>query len=69
VTGKVKRETNKIQIIGSLFHLSISACFGHHYTHLQEYKFVYYRIWCSALVVLALVVCSLRINLYVCAVN
>ena len=54
---KVKRETNKMQLIWSLFQLSISTCFGHHYAHLQENKVVYYCIWCSALVVLAVVVC------------
>ena len=37
---------------------SVSTCFGHHYAHHQESKTVYYHIWCSALVVLAVVVCS-----------
>jgi len=37
---------------------SISTCFGHYYAHHQEIKTVCYCIWCSALVVLAVVVCS-----------
>jgi len=32
--------------------------FGHHYAHRQENKSVHCRIWCSALVVLAVVVWS-----------
>jgi len=40
------------------YQTSISACFGHHYAHHQENKTVYYRIWCSVLVVLAVVVWS-----------
>jgi len=36
----------------------ISTCFGHHYAHHQEIKAVYYCIWCSALVVLSVVVWS-----------
>ena len=55
---KVKRDTNKMQLIRCLFQLSISTCLGHHYAHIQENKTVYYRIWCSALVVLAVVVWS-----------
>ena len=31
----------------------ISTCFGHHYAHHQENKSVHCRIWCSALVVMA----------------
>jgi len=54
----VKRETLKMQLNRSLFQLSISTCFGHHYTHLQVNKTVYYCIWCSSLVVLAFVVWS-----------
>jgi len=34
------------------------TCFGHQHAHHQENKTVYYRIWCSALVVLAVVVWS-----------
>ena len=37
---------------------SISTCFRHHYAHLHKNKTVYNRIQCSALVVLAVVVCS-----------
>jgi len=37
---------------------SHSTCFGHHYAHHQENKTVYYRVWCSALVVLAVVMWS-----------
>ena len=40
------------------YQTSISTCFGHHYAHHQENKAVYYRIWCSAVVVLAVVVWS-----------
>ena len=29
--------------------INISTCFGHLYAHLQEYRYVYYCIWCSAL--------------------
>jgi len=47
-----------MQLVWSLFQLSISTCFGHHYVHLQENKTVYYLLWCSALVVLAVVVWS-----------
>ena len=36
----------------------MSTCFGHHYAPHQENKTVYYRIWCSALVLLAVVVWS-----------
>jgi len=55
---KVKRETNKMQLIWSLFQLSISTCFGHHFAHLQENKTVCYCIRCSALIVLDVVVWS-----------
>jgi len=37
---------------------SHSTCFGHHYAHHQENKTVYYRVWCSALVVLDVVMWS-----------
>ena len=30
-----------------------STCFGHLYAHLQEYRCVYYCIWCSALGIVA----------------
>ena len=40
------------------YQTSISTCFGHHYAHHQENKTVYYCIWCSVLVVLAVVMCS-----------
>jgi len=62
---KVKRETNKKQLIWSLFQLSISTCFGHHYAHLQN-KAMYYCIWCSVLVVFAVVVWSCDANCVHC---
>ena len=40
------------------YQTSISTRFGHHYAHHQENKSVHCRIWCSALVVLAVVVWS-----------
>jgi len=40
------------------YQTSISTCFGPHYAHHQENKTAYYRIWCSVLVVLAVVVWS-----------
>ena len=40
------------------YQTSISACFGHHYAHHQENKTMYYRMWCSARVVLAVIVWS-----------
>jgi len=33
--------------------INISTCFVHLYAHLQEYRCVYYCIWCSALGVVA----------------
>jgi hypothetical protein len=47
-----------MQLSDVYYQTSISTCFGYHYAHLQENKTVYYRIWCSALVVLAVVVWS-----------
>ena len=47
-----------VEWIVSCVQTSISTCFGHHYAHHQENKAVYYCIWCSALVVLAVVVWS-----------
>jgi len=48
-----------MQLIRCFFYqTSISTCFGHHYAHLQENKTVYYRIWCCALVVMAVVGCG-----------
>ena len=44
----------------------ISTCFGHHCDHHQESKNVYYCIWCSALVMLAVVVCSWVVNCVYC---
>ena len=38
--------------------LFVSTSFGHHYAHHQENKSVHCRIWCSALVVMAVVVWS-----------
>ena len=40
------------------YQTSISTCFGQRYAHHQEIKTVCYCIWCSAMVVLAVVVCS-----------
>jgi len=51
-------ETNKMQLIWFLLSNFYSTCFGHHYAHLQEKKTVYNCIWCSALVVMAVVVWS-----------
>ena len=44
--------------IGNIFIIKLlsQTCFGHHYSHHQESKTVYYRILCSALVVLAVIV-------------
>ena len=36
----------------------IKLLFGHHYAHHQENKSVHCRIWCSALVVMAVFVWS-----------
>jgi len=36
----------------------MSTCFVHQYAHHQENKTVYYRIWCSARVVLVVVGCG-----------
>jgi hypothetical protein len=33
--------------------INVSTCLGHLYAHLQEYRCVYYCIWCSALCVAA----------------
>ena len=56
---RVKREkptrSNQSDVYYQTF---ISTCFGHHYSHLQENKSVHCRIWCSGLVVLAVVVWS-----------
>jgi len=40
------------------YQTSISTCFGHHYAHHRENKTMYYCIWFSALVVLAVVMWS-----------
>jgi len=48
------------------YQTSISTCFGHHYAHHQENKTVHYCIWCSALVVLAVVVWSWVISCVHC---
>ena len=47
-----------MQLIWCLLSNFISTCFGHHYAHHQENKSVHCRIWCSALVVMAVVVWS-----------
>jgi len=63
----VKREKptrcNKSDIF---YQTSAATCFGHHYAHRQENKTVYYCIWCSALVVLAVVVWSWVVNCVDC---
>ena len=55
----VKREKptrcNKSDVYYQTF---IPTRFGHHYAHHQENKSVHCRIWCSALVVMAVVVWS-----------
>jgi len=43
-----------------------STCFGHHYAHHQENKSVQCRIWCSALVVMAVAVWSWDANCVHC---
>ena len=53
-----ERETNKMQLIWCFIPNFISTCFGHHYAHHQKNKSVHCRIWCSALVVMAVVVWS-----------
>jgi len=52
-----------MQLIRCFYQTSISTCFGHHYAHHQENKTVYYCIWCSAPVVLAVVVWSRVVRL------
>ena len=48
------------------YQTSISTCFGLTYVHYQENKTVYYCIWCSALVVLAVVVWSWVVSCVQC---
>ena len=45
---------------------SISTCFGHHYAHHQENNSVHCRIWCSALLVMAVVVWSWDVSCVHC---
>ena len=45
---------------------STSTCFGHHYAHHHENQTMYYCIWCYALVVLAVVVCSWVVSCVQC---
>ena len=54
------RERNQQDATNLMFiiKLFIPTCFGHHYAHHQENKSVHCRIWCSALVVMAVVVWS-----------
>jgi len=47
-----------MQLIWCLLSKFISTCFGHHYANNQENKTVHCSIWCSALVVMAMVVWS-----------
>ena len=60
-----ERETNKMQLIWYLLS-NISTCFGYHYAHHQENKTVYCRIWCSALLVLAVVAWSWGVSCVHC---
>ena len=53
---RVKRERNQQDATNLMF--IISTCFGYHYAHHQENKSVHCRIWCSVLVVMAMVVWS-----------
>jgi len=52
-----EREPTRCNQSDVYYQTSISTCFGHHYAHHQN-KTVYYCIWCSALVVLAVIVWS-----------
>jgi len=66
-TSAFKRQTpGKYPKENILHQTSISTCFGHHCAHHQEKKTVYYCIWCSALVVLAVVVCSWAVSCVHC---
>ena len=47
-----------MQLIRRLLSNFYPTCFGHHYAHHQENNTVYCCLWCSALVVLAVVVWS-----------
>jgi hypothetical protein len=47
-----------MQLIDVYYQTFIWTCFGHHYAHHQENKSVHCRIWCSALVVMAVVMWS-----------
>jgi hypothetical protein len=55
-----RRERNQQDATNLMFIIKtlISTCFGHHYAHHQENKSVHCLIWCSALVVMAVVVWS-----------
>ena len=50
-----QQDANNLMYIIKTF---ISTCFWHHYAHHQENKSVHCRIWCSVLVVMAVVVWS-----------
>jgi len=59
VVLRVKRDKpTRCNLSDVYYQTCISTCFGHHYAHHQENKTVYFCIWCSALVVLAVVVYS-----------
>jgi len=47
----------------------ISTCFGHHYAHHQENKYVHCRMWYSALVVMDVVVWSWEASCVHCEVE
>ena len=59
VERRVKRDSpTRCKSSNAYYQPSIPTWFGHHYAHHQENKTVYYCIWCSELVVLAVVVWS-----------
>jgi len=63
---RMKREKpTRCNQSGVYYQTSISTCFGHQYAHHQENKTLYYRIWCSGLV-LAVVVWSCVVNCVHC---
>jgi hypothetical protein len=56
--SKVETEPARCNSSDVYSQIFISKCFGHHYAHHQENRTVYYRTWCSVLIVLAVVVWS-----------
>jgi len=53
-----ERETYKMQLIWCLLSNFISTCFGHHCSHHQKNNSMNCRIWCSAMLVMAVAVWS-----------